>query len=331
MLLPSTEPFVLHPDTDADDEIERRELDAHVRGQYQIVRELGRGGMGVVFLARDLALHRTVAIKVLRHEFVDSDEHRERFRREARFAARLSHPGIVPVYTFGESPELVYIVMQYVNGTSLAERIRDHGRLPATEATRLLRDLAETLAYAHGEGMIHCDLKAENVLIERTTGRVYLTDFGVARLRGASAEECERLHAFGTPHYMSPEQAVGEPDIDGRSDIYSLGVLGYLMLAGRLPFDGPNFTVLAAQHVVHAPRALAELAPDAPEALVEAIERCLAKEPADRWQRAGELREALEPVRAWRHWGWNRVPRLGPWGWVKVVAGIAGAMVVFGR
>jgi serine/threonine protein kinase len=327
MSLPLTEPLALH----ADDEIERRDLDAHVRGQYQIVRELGRGGMGVVFLARDLALHRTVAIKVLRHEFVDSEEHRERFRREARFAARLSHPGIVPVYTFGESPELVYIVMQYVQGVSLAERIRSSGRLPATEAARLLRDLAETLAYAHGEGMVHCDLKAENVLIERRSGRAYLTDFGVARLRGTSVDDCEGLQAFGTPLYMSPEQAVGEPDIDGRSDIYSLGVLGYLMLAGRLPFEGASFTALAAQHVVETPRPLAELALDAPQALVEAIERCLAKERADRWQRAGELRDALAGESGRSRWRWNTRVRLGPWGWAKVVAGLVAAGVLLGR
>lgn len=329
MPLPLTEPLALH--TDADDEIERRELDAHVRGQYQIVRELGRGGMGVVFLARDLALHRTVAIKVLRHDFVDSEEHRERFRREARLAARLSHPGIVPVYTFGESPELVYIVMQYVNGMSLAERIRVGGRLPAAEAARLLRDLAETLAYAHGEGMVHCDLKAENVLIERRSGRAYLTDFGVARLRGANADDCQGLQAFGTPLYMSPEQAVGEADIDGRSDIYSLGVLGYLMLAGRLPFEGTSFTALAAQHVVRAPAPLADLAPDAPQALVEAVERCLAKERGDRWQRAGDLREAVAGESGRARWRWNAAARLGPWGWVKVVAGLAAAAVLFGR
>ncbi|MDE3171708.1 MAG: serine/threonine protein kinase [Gemmatimonadota bacterium] len=329
MSLALTEPLALH--TDADDEIERRQLDAHVRGQYQVVRELGRGGMGVVFLARDLALHRTVAIKVLRHEFVDSDEHRERFRREARFAARLAHPGIVPVYTFGESPELVYIVMQYVNGMSLAERIRSSGRLAPAEAARLLRDLAETLAYAHGEGMIHCDLKAENVLIERRTGRAYLTDFGVARLRGASGDDCEGLQAFGTPHYMSPEQAVGEPDLDGRSDIYSLGVLGYLMLAGRLPFEGTNFTALAAQHVVQAPAPLAELAPDAPASLASAVERCLAKERADRWPRAEDLREALAEESRRPRWPWNAGARLGPWGWAKVVAGLAAAAVLFGR
>jgi serine/threonine protein kinase len=331
MLLPSAEPFVLHPATDVDNEVERRVLDAHIRGQYQIVRELGRGGMGVVFLARDLALHRTVAIKVLRHDFVDSDEHRERFRREARFAARLSHPGIVPVYTFGESPELVFIVMQYVRGVSLAERIRTSGRLPAAEAARVLRELAETLAYAHGEGMVHCDLKAENVLIERSSGRVYLTDFGVARLRAASPDDCERLHAFGTPHYMSPEQAVGESDIDGRSDLYSLGVLGYLMLAGELPFQGTSFTSLAAQHVVQTPAPLAARAPTAPEPLVEAVERCLAKERDDRWKSAGELRDALNPSRPWRRWAWNGAARIGPWGWAKVVAALAAAVVLLGR
>ena len=167
-----TEQLTVHPElaTDVDSEVERRQLEAGVNGQYQVVRELGRGGMGVVFLARDIALHRTVAIKVLRHEFVDSEDHRERFRREARLTARLNHPGIVPVYTLGEHHELVYIVMQYVQGCSLAELLRKQSRLSPDQAAQVLYDLAETLDYAHREGMLHRDLKAENVLIERSTG-----------------------------------------------------------------------------------------------------------------------------------------------------------------
>ncbi|HEU4990650.1 MAG TPA: serine/threonine-protein kinase [Gemmatimonadaceae bacterium] len=312
---------------DADSDAERRQLEAGVRGQYQVIRELGRGGMGVVFLARDVALHRVVAIKVLRHEFVHSDDHRERFRREARLTAWLNHPGIVPVYTFGERGALVYIVMQYVQGESLAERLRRDSKLSAPEAVRVLCDLAETLAYVHGQGMVHRDLKAENVLIDRTTGRALLTDLGVARLRDASPDEWERTHAFGTPHYMSPEQAAGEPDLDGRSDLYSLGVLGYLMLSGRLPFHGATFAALAAQHIVRAPEALSELAPEAPIRLVSAIERCLAKEREDRWasaeEFAGEL-TAENSVRGFRGWLGNR-------GWMKVVAGLAAAAALIGH
>lgn len=324
-----TEQLAMHPalPTDVDSEVERRQLEAGVNGQYQVVRELGRGGMGVVFLARDVALHRTVAIKVLRHEFVDSEDHRERFRREARFTARLNHPGIVPVFTLGEQDDLVYIVMQYVHGESLAERLRTGGRLSAEQAAQLLYDLAETLDYAHGEGMLHRDLKAENVLIERGTGRARLTDFGVARLRDASPDEWERTHAFGTPHYMSPEQAAGEADLDGRSDLYSLGVLGYLMLSGRLPFHGSSFVSLAAQHIVQAPEPLAELAPDAPEALVRAVERCLAKEREDRWKSAAELCAELTGKNQRKQFRTT----IGPRGWIKVVAGLATAAALFGR
>ncbi len=324
-----TEQLTAYPDAliAADSDLERRQLEAGVNGQYQVVRELGRGGMGVVFLARDVALHRAVAIKVLRHEYVASEDHRERFRREARLTARLNHPGVVPVYTFGERGDLVYIVMQYVHGESLAERLRTGGRLPADEAAQVLYDLAETLDYAHREGMIHQDLKAENVLIERGTGRARLTDFGVAKLRDSGPDEWGRAHAFGTPHYMSPEQAVGEADIDGRSDLYSLGVLGYLMLAGTLPFHGNSFAVLAAQHVVHAPPALADLAPDAPAGMVQAIERCLAKERDDRWKTASDFAGQLTGERTAK----GLRGAIGPRGWMKVVAGLATAAALFGR
>ena len=324
-----TEQLTVHPEpaTGVDSQVERRQLEAGVSGQYQVVRELGRGGMGVVFLARDIALHRTVAIKVLRHEFVESEDHRERFRREARLTARLNHPGVVPVFTLGEHHELVYIVMQYVHGSSLADRLRTGTRFSAHQTAQVLYDLAETLDYAHREGMLHRDLKAENVLLEQSTGHARLTDFGVAKLRDASPDEWERTHAFGTPHYMSPEQAAGEADLDGRSDLYSLGVLGYLMLAGRLPFHGSSFAALAAQHIVQAPAPLGELAPDAPEALVSAVERCLAKERDGRWKTAGEFATALTGKSASK--GLHGV--IGPRGWMKVVAGLATAAALFGR
>jgi serine/threonine protein kinase len=324
-----TEQLTAHAETliAADSDLERRQLEAGVNGQYQVVRELGRGGMGVVFLARDVALHRMVAIKVLRHEFVDSEDHRERFRREARLTAWLNHPGVVPVHTFGERGELVYIVMQYVHGESLAERLRDGTRLEVDEAAQILFDLAETLEYAHREGMVHRDLKAENVLIERSTGRARLTDFGVAKLRDSSPDEWERTHAFGTPHYMSPEQAAGEGDIDGRSDLYSLGVLGYLMLSGTLPFHGSSFTALAAQHIVQEPASLAALAPEAPRELVRAVERCLAKERDDRWKTASEFARELTG----KHGDNKQHGAIGPRGWMKVVAGLATAAALFGR
>ncbi len=281
---------------------ERDQIADFLGAQFQVVRELGRGGMGVVFLARDIALHRLVAIKVLRYEFTSSEEHRERFRREARLTARLSHPGIVPVYGFGEVGDLVYIVMKYVHGESLAERMRREQRIPADEAGRLLRDLALALDSAHRDGVIHRDLKAENILIERGTGRAMLTDFGVALVRSLDPVPADVSRVFGTPHYMSPEQAVGESALDGRSDLYSLGVLGYYMLSGKLPFDAPTFEALAAKHLGESHAPLRALAPNAPPALCNAIERALAKERDLRWRNGRELANALTSPAARRRW-----------------------------
>jgi serine/threonine-protein kinase len=289
---------------------EHEQIVKHLASQFQVVREIGRGGMGIVFLARDIALHRLVAIKVLRHEFTSSEEHRERFRREARMTARLSHPNIVPVHTFGEvtavgddsAGPLVYIVMKYVHGESLAERMRRGKRLPAAEVQRILRDLALALDSAHRDGVVHRDLKAENILIERGSGRAMLTDFGVALLRSLDPVHTESARAFGTPHYMSPEQAAGELDIDGRSDLYSLGVLGYYMLSGELPFDGHTFESLAARHIGDKHVPLATLVPDAASGLCDAIERCLVKQRADRWRSGRELADALSAVSAKRRW-----------------------------
>ena len=283
---------------------EREQMAAHLGDQYQIVREIGRGAMGVVFLARDIALHRLVAIKVLREEFASSADHRERFRREARMTARLSHPNIVPVHTFGEESDFVYIVMKYVHGESLADRLRMEEQLPTEDARRILHELALALDYAHREGVVHRDLKAENIIIERSTGRPMLTDFGVALQRSLDPVRAEASRAFGTPHYMSPEQAAGELDIDGRSDLYSLGVLGYSMLAGVLPFDAPSFEALAAKHIAEAHRPLAEAAPYALREhplLVAALERCLAKDRDGRWRHGVDFAMAIaEPVR--RRW-----------------------------
>jgi serine/threonine-protein kinase len=287
---------------------EHEQIVAHVGAHFQIVREIGRGGMGVVFLARDIALHRLVAIKVLRQEFASSEEHRERFRREARMTARLSHPNIVPVHSFGEvtddptSDPLVYIVMKYVHGESLAERMRRDGKIPAAEAQRILRDLSLALDSAHRDGVVHRDLKAENILIERDSGRAMLTDFGVALLRSLDPVRADAQRAFGTPHYMSPEQAAGELDIDGRSDLYSLGVLGYYMLSGELPFDGPTFESLAARHITEAHAPLSNVAPSAPEPLCAAIERSLQKERELRWRTGREFADALAIAPSRRRW-----------------------------
>jgi serine/threonine-protein kinase len=274
--------------------------------QYQLVRELGRGGMGVVVLARDLALHRVVAIKLMRPELAAMDEERTRFQREARLMARLTHPGIVPVHAFGEvvlgGDRIPYFVMRHVDGESLAERLRRDGRLEAVEVRRILRELALTLDYAHREGVVHRDLKPENVLLERS-GRALLTDFGVASL---SSHDAQPMPGFsvGTPQYMSPEQLVGEHAIDGRSDLYALGVLGFTLLTGRPPFGGRTLRELSARHLLQRVPELARLAPRAPTALVAAIERCLAKDPEARWRSGHELHDALERGVGfdWKRW-----------------------------
>jgi serine/threonine-protein kinase len=265
-----------------------------VRGRYALLGEIGRGGMGIVFLARDLALHRVVAIKALRGELMSCAEERERFRREARLTARLNHPNIVAVHAFAETDELMYMVMQYVDGESLSERLRRQGRLAPAEVRRALSAVALALAYAHREGIVHRDLTASNILIDRQTGRAMITDFGVAALPSSGdAADNEARHAFGTPHYMSPEQAAGERDLDGRSDIYSLGVLGYALLCGDVPFNGPSFRAIAAKHMTEPLVPLKRRVAKLPAQLAEAVERCLAKEPSARWGDAQELHDAL--------------------------------------
>ena len=280
-------------------DVERDLVARELTRQYQVVRPLGRGGMGAVYLARDLALHRHAALKVLRHDLRSRDDSRERFRAEARLSAQLEHPGIVPLYAFGETPRLMYMAMRYVPGESLGDRLRREGRISADETRRVLIHLARALDYAHGQGVVHRDLKPENVLLDRDTGRALLADFSVARRRSWDPRPSELRRAFGTPHFMSPEQAVGEADLDGRSDLYGLGVLGFLMLSGRLPFTGESFAEITAKHVFSPAPPLAPLAPHAPRDLVRAVERCLEKELEKRWQHGRQLATALERAPRW--------------------------------
>jgi len=296
---------------------ESRDLDAELftrelSGQFQIVRLLGRGTMGSVYLARDLVLHRVVAIKVLRWDLAASADDCERFRREARTTGQLSHPSIVPLHGFGESPNLMYMVMRYVPGESLGARLRRLGKLPADETRRILAELALTLEYAHREGIVHRDLKPENILLEISgeSMRPMVADFGVAMRRSYDPPPGELRRSFGTPHFMSPEQAAGEVDIDGRSDIYSLGVLGYLMLSGELPYTGDTMLQLFARRAEGRHRPLRSLAPDAPRDLVDAIERCLEPQPHDRWRHARELHAALTARQTPGSRVWRRLKRM---------------------
>jgi predicted Ser/Thr protein kinase len=273
----------------------RAALERALGVQYEIGRLIGRGGMGVVYFAREKALDREVAIKVLPPEAAEaSPEGRERFRREARTAAQLNHTNIVPLYTFGETEGLTFFVMGYVRGESLGERLRREGRLPNDEAIRILRELADALDFAHRKGVVHRDVKPDNVLLEDGTGRPMLADFGIAKGHTAGQALTQTGMIVGTPAYMSPEQARGERTIDGRSDLYSLGALAYEMLGGRAVFSGSSAQEMLVQHMTQAPLPLKAIAPDMPEGAAAAVMRCLEKDPGRRFPDGQALRTALE-------------------------------------
>jgi hypothetical protein len=273
----------------------RAALEKGLGAQYRVIRLLGRGGMGAVYLARDETLERLVAIKVLPPEKGGDADSRERFRREARTAARLTHPSIVPLHGFGEVEGLLYLVMGYVRGEPLTARMRREGALPADDARGIVADVAEALDYAHRQGVVHRDVKPDNIMIEDETGRALLTDFGIAKGPGGGPPVTQAGGIVGTPHYMSPEQASGQP-LDGRTDIYSLGIVAYALLAGRVPFEGALHQDVLVQHLTRLPRPLRELVPGTPADLAQAVDRCLAKDQAARWPDARSLREAVAPV-----------------------------------
>jgi serine/threonine protein kinase len=262
-----------------------------LRGQYEIQRELGRGGMGIVLLARDERLDRLVALKVLPPQLAEHGETKERFLREARMAAQLSHPNIVPVYRADEINGFAFFAMAFVEGETLGERIRDRGALPAAEVVRVLRETAWALAYAHARGIVHRDVKPDNVLIERGSGRAVVTDFGIAR-SDFNPALTQDGHVLGTVHFMSPEQASGEP-LDGRSDLYALGCIGFLALSGRLPFEGAAPQAILVAHATKEPPSLRSVAPSVPPALAAVIDQCLRKRADDRFANGEQLADAL--------------------------------------
>ena len=260
---------------------------------FVVERPLGAGAMGSVVLARDLTLDRPVAVKVINPELAASRSFRDRFLQEARTVAKLRHHNLVTVHTAGEAGGLLFAVMEYVPGESLRERLEREGRLAPEEAARLLHELAGALAYAHAQGVVHRDIKPENVLLDAETGRALLVDFGVAQALAAGDERTTGPGlVVGSPRYMSPEQAAGE-SLDGRSDLYTLGIVGYEMLAGAPPFAGAGVRAVIAQQITAAPPPLAERAPGTPAALVAVIERALAKDPAARWPDALAMARAL--------------------------------------
>ena len=270
------------------------DLEAVLSKQYTLERELGRGGMGVVFLARDLKLDRLVAIKALPLHLADDDRVRERFLREARTAARLSHPNIVPIHRADEIDGRVFFVMGYVDGESLAQRVTGRGALPPGEVVALLRDVAAALHEAHRLGIVHRDVKAENILFDQRTGRAMVTDFGIARVVEAAPLTATGL-LLGTVQYMSPEQVVGET-VDARSDVYSLGVVAFHALTARFPFQSESASAVLVAHVTKSPPRIRDIEPSIPLALAEIVDRCLAKEPAQRFQSAGDLGDALSAL-----------------------------------
>src|SRR3954471_23281721 len=213
-------------------------LQTALAGEYSLDRELGRGGMGVVYLAREVRLARPGALKGFPPELARRAELRDAFLHEAQTAAQLSHPNIVPVYAAGERGGYAYIVMAYVDGITLREQSRTRGPLLPGQAARLLREVSWALAYAHAAGIVHRDVSAENILLERGTDRAIVMDFGIASAMQTSALAADG-RVMGNAHYVSPEQAAGEP-LDARSDLYSLGIVGFYALTGRLPFDGPT-------------------------------------------------------------------------------------------
>lgn len=256
----------------------RRLLEDTLGTQYEILRLLGQGGVGTVYLARERLLERLVAIKVLRSEFVSVDT-KERFVREARTAAKLMHAHIVPLYSFGQAGDTLFYIMGYVEGESLEAMLQRLGRINPNEARRILVEVADALAYAHRNGVVHRDVKPDNVLLDRDSRRAILTDFGIAKLQATQSTLTQTGMIVGTPLYMSPEQAAGDSVVDGRSDLYSLGVIGYRMLAGRLPIEGTSAQDVMRRHVMQDPEPLSGVAPDAPIDLTWAITRCLDKDP----------------------------------------------------
>ncbi|HEY6092092.1 MAG TPA: protein kinase [Gemmatimonadales bacterium] len=268
----------------------RKELDA----EYEILEELGRGGMAIVFKAKEKELEREVAIKVLPFSLAFDKEFVERFQREARTSAKLEHPNIIPIYRVGKSGRVIYFVMKFLRGKPLSTILAARGSLPPVEIKRILADVGRALAYAHKKEIVHRDIKPDNIMFDEH-GHAVVTDFGIAKAASGGKLTGTGM-SIGTPHYMSPEQAKAQP-LDGRSDIYSLGVVGYQCLTGGVPFDGEDSFSIGYKHIM-------EEIPTPPidnadkRQLFEIIRKMMAKTPAQRFQNAEELVAVLEGGRS---------------------------------
>ena len=275
---------------------ERAAIGAALADDYVVECEIGRGGMGVVYRARDIRLDRLVAIKVLPPNLGGVEDVRARFLREARTAARLAHPNIVPIHRADELGGYPFFVMGLVQGESLAERLRTRGPLAPADALPVLADVSRALAYAHAHGVVHRDIKPENILIDSASGRAMVTDFGIARLAEASPLTATG-QVLGTVYFMSPEQVASDA-LDGRSDLYSLGVVGFLALSGRYPFDGATASAVLVAHVTKVAPPLQDAAPHIPDAVARIIDRCLMRDPAARFPDGDALARALDDARS---------------------------------
>jgi serine/threonine-protein kinase len=274
-----------------------RNIAALLADRYAIERELGRGGMATVYLATDLRHHRRVALKVLQPELAAALG-TQRFLREIEVAAALTHPHIVPLHDSGETGEFIFYVMPFIEGESLRERLVRDGALPAAEAVRIAREVAEALEYAHAHGVVHRDIKPENILL--SSGHAVVSDFGIARAIGVAGggQLTEVGSAVGSPKYMSPEQVEGDPELDGRSDIYSLGCVLYEAVTGTTPFGGTTSMGMMVRRLMDTPPPMRSVRPDVTPALEAVVRKAMARIPAERFSTAAELSSALAALEA---------------------------------
>ncbi len=281
---------------------DKSRLQRSLGSNYELGRLIGRGGFAEVYIVHDRRLKRDLALKALRPDLVISDHLLQRFRREAETVAALRHPHIVPIYDIGEADGIGYLIMPYIQGESLRALLSREGPRPVREACRILLEAADALDAAHDAGVIHRDIKPENIMLEGKGRRAQLMDFGIAKAidtsdSGPGLTSTGML--VGTPHYMSPEQAAGEPHLDHRSDQYSLAVVGYQMITGSLPFDGDSTRAVLFQQMVGVPKSLRDMVPDVPAAVAFAIDRALSKEPKDRFPSMAAFAEAIAGPDAW--------------------------------
>ncbi len=304
-------------------------LQAALGAGFAVEGVLGSGGFAVVFRVRDLGLKRELAVKVLNPDMITSSTVRERFQREAETIAQLSHPNIVPLHFVGRHEDLLYLAMPCVQGGTLADRLKESGPLPIASAVRVLTEVASALGYAHQRGIVHRDVKPQNVLLDADSGHCLVSDFGIARTQDSAALTSSGL-IVGTAAYLSPEQLNGERG-DSRVDLYALGVLGYEILTGKLPVEGPSPAAIMMRRMTGKPPSPSAVRAEVPAALDRAIVKCLAPEAGDRFQTSGELLAALDSGLS------GATSMVMPWGrsrrvtrWTRIAIGAGAAVLVLG-